>query len=231
MATFNASIASELSHTIGGRSLEAWSNQCAEHMRAMDSQFDPGHRFDHLQRVFNNVMQLHHQAHADLSILVPALWLHDCLPIAKNSPQRSQASQLSAQQAIRLLTDWQYPQTKLPAIQHAIEAHSFSANITPTTLEAQVLQDADRLDSLGAIGIARTFMVGGKLDGDLYHLTEPFPHHRAINDKQYVIDHFYQKLLTLHESFQTQAGREEAIRRTKIMKQFLDHFHCDITLQ
>ena len=231
MATSHESIFSELSQTVGGCSLEAWSNRCADHMRAMDTQFDPGHRFDHLQRVFNNMMHLHHEARADLSILIPASWLHDCLPIAKNSPQRSQASRLSAQQAIRLLNDWQYPKTKLTAIQHAIEAHSFSANITPATLEAQVLQDADRLDSLGAIGIARTFMVGGKLDGNLYHLTEPFPHHRAINDKQYVIDHFYQKLLILHESFQTQAGRKEAIRRTTIMKRFLDDFYCDITLQ
>jgi uncharacterized protein len=114
-----------------------------------------------------------------------------------------------------------YPAQEIPAIKHAIAAHSFSAGIIPQTLEAKVVQDADRLDAIGAIGIARCFVIGGALDTQLYDLQEPFPVDREADDRAYVIDHFYVKLLKLAELMHTRSGRHEADQRTAFMRHYL----------
>ncbi|MFA9353024.1 hydrolase, partial [Escherichia coli] len=77
-----------------------------------------------------------------------------------------------------------------------IEAHSFSAKIAPETLEAKIVQDADRLEALGAIGLARVFAVSGALGVALFDAEDPFARQRGLDDKQYALDHFQTKLLT-----------------------------------
>src|SRR5690606_22269937 len=115
-----------------------------------------------------------------------------------------------------------YPEGYIPAIEHAITAHSFSAGIPPQTLEAKIVQDADRLDALGAIGIARTLLLGGIMGKPLYDADEPLPLTRVPDDRQNVIDHFYVKLLKLSDMMHTAAGREEGRRRTRLMTTYLE---------
>jgi uncharacterized protein len=219
---------STLTLPIGQRNLSEWHAVCRRHMLTIDTQFDPSHRIDHVDRVMQNALSINKIEHGNMAIIIPAVMLHDCVPIDKRSAQRSQASRLSADAAIALLQQWQYPEQYHAAIAHAIACHSFSANIEPTSLEAKIVQDADRLDSLGAIGIARTFMCAGKFNSAVYAVDDPFAQSRECNDKQYAIDHFYQKLLTLKERFQTPTGRKIATQRTQLMQRYLNDLAQEI---
>jgi len=174
---------------------------------------DAAHDLSHLLRVVKTAKALAHSEGANVAVVIPAAWLHDCVHVAKNSPLRSQASRMSAEQAVLFLQEIGYPKNHLPAIRHAIVAHSFTANITPETLEAKVVQDADRLDSIGAVGLARCLMLGGEWGRPLYALDDPFCHSREPNDGVFTLDHFYTKLLRLPEMLQTASGRKEGEMR------------------
>ena len=100
-------------------------------------------------------------------------------------------------------------------------AHSFSANIAPRTLEARALQDADRLEALGAIGLARVFSIAGQLGSSLFNGEDPFAKNRPLDDRRYAVDHFEVKLLRLPETMQTTAGRNMAEERADVMRSFL----------
>jgi uncharacterized protein len=182
---------------------------------------DAAHDLHHVRRVVRNALWLAKEEGAQLEVAVPAAWLHDCVGVPKNSPQRPYASQLAAETAVTFLQQQNYPAVYLEAIAHAIAAHSFSAGIPPQTIEAKVVQDADRLEAIGAIGIARCFAVGGMLARPLYHTPDPFCQTRPPDDSLASVDHFYTKLLKLADTMQTTAGREEAYGRTQFMLNFL----------
>jgi uncharacterized protein len=193
--------------------------RCVEYLRTAGA--DVAHDIEHVRRVVANARQIGAVEGARLDIVVPAAWLHDCVHVPKNSPDRPRASALAAAEAMRLLAAWGQPADTLPAIAHVIEAHSFSAGIAPESLEARVLQDADRLDALGAVGLARCLMLGGVLGRPLYVPDDPFCGRREPDDLASTIDHFYTKLLHLAGQFQTGAGRAEAVRRTDFLRRYL----------
>jgi uncharacterized protein len=209
--------------------LAIWEPHFAAYLRDEAPPADAAHGLDHIQRVVALAKQLAQAEGADLAVVLPAAWLHDCVSIPKQSPDRSRAALLAAQQATTVLTRQGYPARYLPAIAHAIEAHSFSSGVAPRTLEAQVVQDADNLDALGAIGIARCLLVGGSLGSALYHPDEPLPLHRPPDDRQYILDHFFTKLLPLAERLHTPAARQEGQRRRAAMLAFLAQFHADVS--
>jgi len=181
-----------------------------------------------VHRVVINARRLSKAAGADWQIVMPAAWLHDCVIIPKSSPARAQASRLAAAQAKQWLSQLDWPYGGLEEIAHAIEAHSFSAGIAPQTLEAKVLQDADRLDALGAIGIARTLMLGAEMKREFYQPADPFCKTRGADDSIYTLDHFYCKLLKLEESMQTPAGVREAQQRSVYLRGFLDQLELEL---
>ena len=150
------------------------------------------------------------------------------MAVPKDSPLRSQGSRLAAEAAVEFLAEIDYPQEHLEDIYHAIEAHSYTAAIPTRTLEAQIVQDADRLDSLGAIGIARCLLVGGHLNRPLCDANDPFCDDREPDDSLYTIDHFYNKLFKLPDTMQTDAGRAEAHRRADLMREYLDNLREEI---
>ncbi|ODS58726.1 MAG: hypothetical protein ABS36_04145 [Acidobacteria bacterium SCN 69-37] len=199
---------------------------CERHLATLDG--DAAHDIDHVRRVVANARRLADAEGARLDVIVPAAWLHDCVVVAKDSPDRPRASRIAADAATRLLRGWGVAEARLPAIAHAIEAHSFSAGIPPQTHEAGVLRDADRLDAIGAIGIARCVMLGAQLGRPLYVAADPFCEHRDADDMASSIDHFYTKLLGLHTSFVTDAGRAEAARRTAVLRRYLDDLRHEI---
>ena len=140
---------------------------------------DAAHGLDHVKRVVANAKRLADASDANLAVVVPAAWLHDCVSVAKDSELRSQASALAAKEARKFLASSDYPPQWLEAIEHAIKSHSFSARITPETLEAKIVQDADRLDALGAIGIARCLQTGTSMGSVLHYADDPFADDRV----------------------------------------------------
>jgi uncharacterized protein len=205
-----------------------WEARCAAFLTRMAGAGDAAHDLLHVRRVVARARRLAAAEGAQLAIVLPAAWLHDCVVIPKDSPQRTAASTLAAETATNFLTASGYSADLLPAIAHAIAAHSFSAGIAPETIEAKVVQDADRLDALGAIGLARCLMLGGATGRPLYDAVEPFPVTRPLDDNAYTIDHFYTKLLTLAGTMQTASARAEAERRTAFLHEFLDQLAREI---
>jgi uncharacterized protein len=207
--------------------LEELQKQCLEFLSGV-APADHAHDIAHTRRVVKNTISLSGSEGADLRVTLPSAWLHDCVAVPKDSPLRSQGSRLAAEAAVEFLARVDYPAELLPEVAHAIEAHSFSADIPVRTLEAGVVQDADRLDSLGAIGIARCLLVGGRLDRPLCDPEDPFCDRRDPDDSLYTIDHFYSKLLKLPGTMRTEAGRIEAQRRADLMRRYLDDLRSEI---
>lgn len=197
--------------------------------RVMAETPDPAHDLEHVRRVVANARRLAAAEGADPAVVLPAAWLHDCVVVPKDSARRASASRLAAERAGAYLREAGYPAEQIPAIEHAIAAHSFSAGIPPQTREAQVVQDADRLDALGAIGIARTLLLGGAMGKPLYDRDEPLPMTRTPDDRENVIDHFYVKLLGLAATMHTAAARQEGEQRTRLMRDFLQELGREVT--
>ncbi len=190
---------------------------------------DAAHDVSHTDRVWANAQVISGgEMPCDMTVLLAACYLHDLVSLPKDSPERAGASALSAQAARPVLAGLGLSDAQIIAACHAIEAHSFSANITPETLEAKVLQDADRIEALGAIGIARCFATTGVLGGALFHGVDPFGTARPLNDKAYAVDHFKTKLLGLPETMQTKTGKMLAEDRANVLRDFLDQLASEL---
>jgi uncharacterized protein len=211
---------------------EHWSSSWAMTIRVWTQEAmkdaDPGHGMDHIQRVVANAEHIAGEEKASLDVVMPAVWLHDCVIVPKNSPLRSQASRMAAERASQFLHTIGYPAKLIPKIEHCIAAHSFSAGISCESLEARVVQDSDRLEAIGAIGIARCLMTGGALGQQLYDLEEPFPMMRVPQDSVQSIDHFFAKLLKIQPTMQTDAGKRLAEKRTLFLVRFLEELAEEI---
>jgi uncharacterized protein len=189
---------------------------------------DGAHDAAHIARVWANARHIAAAEGGDREILAAAVLLHDCVTVEKSSPLRAQASRLAAARASELLRGIGWAEGRVGAVAHAIAAHSFSAGIEPETLEARVVQDADRLDAIGHVGIARCFYTGGRLGSALYHAEDPAAADRALDDRAYALDHFRAKLLRLGEGFRTPTGRRMAAARTRVVAEFLAGFEAEL---
>ncbi|ELA8182836.1 HD domain-containing protein [Vibrio parahaemolyticus] len=194
-----------------------------------EMQVDAAHDIEHVKRVVKTAKQLCDEENADIAIVLPAAYLHDCFTYPKDHPNRKQSSAIAAKKAIAYLESIQYPQYYHDAIAHAIEAHSFSANIRPNTLEAQIVQDADRLDALGAIGVTRCIQVSTHFNAQLYNDNDMFAKERELNDKQFTVDHFQTKLFKIVDTMNTESAKLEANKRKAFMQTYLKQLHDEVT--
>ncbi len=191
---------------------------------------DPAHDLAHLSRVHANAMRIQAAEGGDAELLGVAAMLHDLVNVEKDSPLRAQASRLSAAAAREAMSP-HWDGARLDALAHAVEAHSFSAGIEPRTLEARILRDADRLDGTGALGVARAFVVGGRIGRALYEPGDPRALRRDLDDVAYTLDHFRTKLLRLEGTFLTPTGERLARERLARTRAFLDWFEAEIGLE
>lgn len=195
---------------------------------------DLAHGWEHVQRVYHLALWLAEEEKADRFIVGMAALMHDlgrAIPPDLTHHRSRHHADLSVELARELLA--QVPDGKQQAILHAIAAHSFSRAIEPQTLEACIVRDADRLDALGAIGILR-LAITGTMRRDVqtrtYHPDDPFAQQHPLDDKRYLLDHFYTKLLKLGDTIITASGRALARQRTAFVHVYLEQLRRELTL-
>ncbi len=192
----------------------------ARSREAAESVHDPTHDAAHALRVAHWTVRLGGDA-VDPREAVAAALLHDAVNLPKDSPERVQASERSAALARERLPALGFAPDAVARIADAIRDHSFSRGEVPATALGRALQDADRLEALGAIGLLRCVSTGVRMGGSWFHADDPWAHARALDDNRYSVDHFYSKLLRLPGSMCTEAGRSEAERRAAFLRAFL----------
>ena len=190
---------------------------------------DPAHDMGHIMRVYKNAEDICQQEPgADKRLVLAAALLHDIVSYPKSDKRSKNSSAESAKRSEEILRQHGFSEREIGVISEAIRDHSFSRHATPATLEGKVLQDADRLDAIGAVGIARVFATAGRIGRPLYSPDDPFCTRRAPDDLVWTLDHFYKKLLRLESLMNTDAGRAEAKQRTSFLKEYLDRLRQEL---
>lgn len=202
----------------------------------------PGHNFLHILRVHENALMIAKKEKADLLIVEAAALLHDIGRKYELRDPKINHADKSAELALPFLIKLSkgnnkevvFPKEKIAPVLYAIRNHRFTKGIIPNTSEARVLQDADKLDALGAVGIMRCFSHGTTKKRLEYNPEDPVCRKRLKNkslefeDKKYSIDHFYRKLFKLRGRMFTKTAKRIAAKREKIMKQFLNELGKEI---
>ena len=184
-----------------------------------------GHDFFHSMRVYRTAMKIAEAEHADMQVVALAALLHD-VDDRKLSPMTAEKKENAA----RFMRSQNVSESEIRQVCQIIDEVSFKGtdSVRPSTPEGKCVQDADRLDALGAIGIARTFAYGGSHNRTIYD--PELPPRTAMNQAQYYsskstsLNHFYEKLFLLEGMMNTETGKAIARKRTQYMQQFVDEF-------
>jgi uncharacterized protein len=203
---------------------------------------DLAHGWDHIERVYRLALAIAQREGADQFVVGMAALLHDLGRVATEGEEEGRLStaqerhhaDLSHDLAAEVLAAHGVPAEEREAILHAVLAHSFSRGIEPQTLEARVVRDADRLDGLGAIGVMRWAITGtlrATAETRPYDPTDPFAEQHAPDDRRYLLDHFYTKLLRIGETMGTATGRALAQERLAFMRRYLEELRRELRLE
>ena len=184
-----------------------------------------GHDFFHSMRVYRTAINIAEAEHADMEVVALAALLHD-VDDRKLSPMTAEKKENAA----RFMRSQNVPESEIRQVCQIIDEVSFKGtdSVRPSTSEGKCVQDADRLDALGAIGIARTFAYGGSHNRAIHD--PELPPRTAMNQAQYYsskstsLNHFYEKLFLLEGMMNTETGKAIARKRTQYMQQFVDEF-------
>ena len=190
---------------------------------------DSAHDFDHVMRVYKNAQKICKKEKVNKKFVLCAALLHDIVSYPKSDKRSKNSSIESAKKSKIILKQYNFSNDEILIISDAIHDHSFSQNKIPKSIVGKILQDADRLDAIGAIGIARVFATGGLLKRPFYNIDDPFCKTRKPDDKTWTVDHFYQKLLKLESLMNTKSGKIESKKRTKVLKEFLHQLKQEIS--
>lgn len=192
---------------------------------------DPSHDWSHVLRVESLALSFSKELGANNRVLIPAVYLHDLINIPKDSVHRSKASEYSAQKTKEVLKSFsEFNDEEVNHIAQVVLEHSYSRNLSPTSLESEILQDADKLDGMGAIGVMRWASVGTKMNASFYHIEDPYGENRELDDRSYGLDHFPKKLNILQSRLNTIPGKREGERRQRFFNHFLKEFQQDCQL-
>jgi uncharacterized protein len=196
--------------------------------KALYDNGDPGHDLAHVQRVMAACERLGAREGASVEILLAAAIFHDAVNLPKNHPERLDASRLAAEKSKIFLGECGFAESEIERVATAILEHSYSLGRKPSTIESAVLQDADRLDALGAVGIMRAVACGSKMGAAFYDPLDLLAVDRSLDDKKFTIDHFFTKLFQLPRLMNTESARDEADRRVEFMRQFLSQLQSEL---
>lgn len=202
-------------------------SECLQRLKAISRSFcvaeGGSHGPDHSERVLHTALLIGQRMHANLHILTPAALLHD---IGRKEERMSQGrichASRGAEIAEPLLRELGYRHDAIEAICHCIRSHRFRGGLRPATLEAEILYDADKLDSIGAIGIGRAFLFAGQIGARLHNPeldpTQTMPY--SLEDTAY--REFRVKMSRVRTHMLTSVGREMAEQRHAFMQTFFD---------
>jgi len=163
-----------------------------------------------------------------MQVLLLAALLHDVGSEKKHALKPGESEGMGRKTMEDFLESIGLEEVARDKVLYAVDVHRFSKGIIPVTLEARILQDADRLDAIGAIGIARVFLTGGTLGRELYHPEDPFCRDREPDDKRWNLDHFYRKLLKLESGMHTKSAKKLAAERTAVLRRYLQDLEEEI---
>ncbi len=184
---------------------------------------DPVHGFDHIERVYHLCQVIGTAEGADMRILLNAALLHDCDGSDPTSQNRAEHHLLSAKKAKTILKDLGWEEEDIQKVQHCIRAHRFRKSEEPQTIEAKSLFDADKLDVIGAIGIARTIGYAVQADEPIYcKPSEKFLASRKLSEGEHhsVYHEYLFKLSRVRETLYTETGRKLAQGRHAFLETF-----------
>lgn len=199
-----------------------------EEIRVMYEGADSAHDFSHILRVYKSAQKIGRKEGADMLVLLYAALLHDIDGESKLSRASAESDALRLRIADEILKRKGLTDDLRNKVLYAIDVHRFSKGIVPVTLEARILQDADRLDAMGAIGIARVFMTGGAMGRKFYSPEDPFCKARAPDDRTWNLDHFFKKIMKLESGMHTETARRIASGRSAVMKRYLEDLQNEI---
>jgi uncharacterized protein len=183
-----------------------------QHVRSASGK--PGsHGLDHVLRVLYLCELIGREENADMMVLLPAALFHD-IARPEEAEKGMPHEEVGARMAERYLRSIRYDDERIPKITHAIRTHRYRSIEKPETLEARILSDADKLDAMGAVGIARTFIRAGE-------------HRGEITD---AMDHISDKLLNLRGMMYTATAKKMAEERHQYLQEFLEILNKEITI-
>lgn len=211
-----------LAHIAADSALAALLEEC----RARDDG-DLTHDTSHALRVALGTLRLG-GSEVDAREAIAAALLHDAVNLPKDSPERQLASERSAEAARARMPELGFAPEAVARIADAVRDHSWSRGATPATALGRALQDADRLEALGAIGLLRCVSTGVRMGGQWFDADDPWAEHRPLDDTTYSVDHFFAKLLALPDTMRTEAGRTEAVRRAEYLLGFLEQLGAEL---
>ncbi|MDD4162997.1 MAG: HD domain-containing protein [Methanothrix sp.] len=197
-------------------------------IRSMYLEADPAHDFSHILRVYKNALIIGQEEGADMQVLLLAALLHDAGSEKKHTSKEGESDGPGHKAVEAFLKSIVLDEEAREKVLYAVDVHRFSRGIVPVTLEARILQDADRLDAMGAIGIARVFLTGGALGRELYHPDDPFCRAREPDDRRWNLDHFYRKLLKLELGMHTKSAKKLAAARAAVLRRYLQDLEEEI---
>lgn len=181
------------------------------------------HGPDHSERVLRTALLIGRSMAARCDILAPAALLHD---IGRKEERTSQGkichAQRGAELAVALLKNAGYDEEDILAICHCIRAHRFRGEIRPESLEANILFDADKLDSIGAVGIGRAFLFAGQIGARLHNPEQDHTQTEAYSLEDTAYREFRVKMSRVRQQMLTPIGRHMAEKRHAFMEIFFE---------
>ncbi len=181
------------------------------------------HSKSHVERVYNLAVRIAKEENADLDVVKAASLLHDIARAMEDEGKIEDHAVEGAKMARKVLDEVNFPKEKIDMVIHCIEVHRFRKGVKAENLEAKILQDADRLDIIGAIGIARVFSRGGWENMPIHDPSIP-PKERYDGRSLTSVNHIYEKNLKVKDTLNTSTAKQIAEGRHKFVEQFLERF-------
>jgi uncharacterized protein len=204
-----------------------------EHVKNQFESDTTGHDWFHIERVYKMACHLQAKEGGDLEIIQLAALLHDISDHKMNGGKLNEGGNV----ALQLLLENGYEEKKAKIVANIVDGVSFKGALVKDlqiSIEGKIVQDADRLDAIGAMGIARAFAYGGSKNRPIYEpsvlpeLHDDFKKYATA--KSHTINHFYEKLLLLKDRLHTKTAQVIGLKRHQIMEAFLVQFYDEWNL-